>query len=140
PGPSPALPLLAVRAARRALAANPDDAAAWLRLAQAYRLVDRATWEGLPAPLPPLAYLRHVQVTTALKQALALDPDSPDAHGLLADVFDRWGFLDLAHTHRAAQARLTPAGAARAELTDSARRLEELVQDAENLFLIRTEG
>src|SRR5206468_681819 len=77
----PALPLLAVRAARRAVAVNPEDANAWLRLGQAYLLLRNVTGErsgeGL---LPPLAQLRHVQIVTALEQAVRLDPDVEVAH------------------------------------------------------------
>src|SRR5579875_3062835 len=82
--PLPLLPseplLLAVRAARRALAANPDDARAFLLLGEAYfrlaRQTQEATWQAL---LPPLASLRQAQILTALEQAATLRPDLDQA-------------------------------------------------------------
>ena len=66
----PALLLLTVRAARRAVAANPGDANAWLRLGQAYVLLRDETCERAGLGLrSPLAQLREVQITTALEQA-----------------------------------------------------------------------
>jgi hypothetical protein len=105
---SPALPLLAVRAARRAVAANPQDANAWLRLGQAYLLLRNATCErsheGL---LPPLAQLRHVQIVTALEQAVRLDPDLEAAHHDLAFLYGGRNYLDQALEHRRQEARLS---------------------------------
>lgn len=151
PGPSPALPLLAIRAARSAVAANPDDAVAWVRLAGAYRRLSGATWEGGPGTPPPLAYVRHVQAAAALAQAVALDPALAPAHDELAELFAYRGCLDLALDHRAAQLRIVrrvgpfadeprEAYTARVALmAEEVDRLEAIVQDAENRFLIRTD-
>src|SRR5207248_5557810 len=104
---SPALPLLAVRAARRAVAANPEDANAWLRLGQAYLLLRNLTCErsgeGL---LPPLAQLRHVQVATALEQAVRLNPDHEAAHRALYELYGQ-RYLDQALEHRREELRLS---------------------------------
>jgi hypothetical protein len=104
----PALPLLAVRAARRAVAANPEDANAWLRLGQAYVLLRGYTCERSgEGMLPPLAQLRHIQIVTALGQALRLDPDLEAAHRELAYLYGERRFLDQALEHRREEIRLS---------------------------------
>lgn len=148
---SPALPLLAIRAARGAVAANPADAAAWVELGRAYLFLSRGTWEADPSSvLPLLGPLRHVQTAAALYQAVTLDPDSLPAHDLLAGLFTERQYLDLALRHRQAQLRLTRGGgplpgeapdafAARvASLTATIEQLEAAAQDSENRFLVRT--
>jgi hypothetical protein len=103
----PALPLLAVRAARQAVAINPEDSVAWLRLGQAYLLLRsltaERTAEGL---LPPLVQLRHVQIATALEQALRLDPDLEEAHHELAYLYGERNYLDQSLEHRRVELRL----------------------------------
>jgi hypothetical protein len=103
---SPAV--LAVRAARRAVAANPHDAFAHLRLAQAYlRLwgMQEDTLGGVrkfgPLPLQGVQQdfrqmLRVVQVVTALQRAVALRPSLRDAHAALFSLYDRLHYWDLA--------------------------------------------
>jgi tetratricopeptide (TPR) repeat protein len=105
---SPALPLLAVRAARRAVAANPEDSNAWLRLGQAYLLLRNSTCEHSSAGLlPPLAYLRYVQIVTVLEQAVRLDPDLEAAHHELAYLYGERNHLDRALEHRREETRLS---------------------------------
>jgi hypothetical protein len=105
---SPALPLLAVRAARRAVAADPEDANAWLRLGQAYVLLRDETCVGAGQGLrSPLAQLREVQVATALEQAVRLEPDLESAHKELAHLYGERNFLDQALTHQAEELRLS---------------------------------
>jgi hypothetical protein len=105
---SAALPLLAARAARRAVTANPEDSNAWLRLGQAYLLLSNTTCErSAEGLLPPLTRLRHVQIVTALGQALRLDPDLEQAHQELAGLYGRSNYLDQALVHRREVARLT---------------------------------
>jgi hypothetical protein len=146
--PSP-LPLLAVRAARRALADNPRDANAYLLLGEAYLSLARLTRESEAGP-EPLAMLRHVQAVTALGRALALNPDLLPAHQALAVLYGDRQYLDLALGHRRAQLRLTErAGPAPGEDADSFRaRLDSLrklvddldrtVQDRGNQFVVRS--
>lgn len=131
----PAAPLLALRAARRALAANPDDAAAHLGLAHAaYHLwINQENyWAGSPSPGPivpkqltqlrqilgqrsmPVGpflsrwitrsvnrrqMLRQVQVVTALQHTLLLQPNTRQAHDMLADLYWHMGYYDLALEH-----------------------------------------
>jgi hypothetical protein len=133
--PSPALPLLAIRAARRALAANPEDAGAWLVLGQAYLTLGALTGEAdLGGSHAPLARLRHVQAVTALHYALELQPDLEPAHAALADLYARRDYLDAALPHRLAQLRLARRGPVSGEGSkDHARRLAQLEKAAEGL-------
>ncbi len=150
---SPALPLLAVRAGRRGTELDPNDATAWLMVARAGLLLDTRTWErDAGDSLSPLAFIRHIQITTALRQATLLNPDSAVAHETLAGVFARRQSYDLAHRHAAEYLRLVKRGGrapgetseAFAERlvrpTELAKSIEGLVQDAENRYLIRTAG
>src|SRR5579883_1246040 len=93
--------LLTVRAARRAVAVNPEDSNAWLRLGQAYILLYRVTCEhSAEGMLPLLARLRQIQSITALQQALRLDPDLEEAHRGLAGLYSERKYLDVALDHR----------------------------------------
>jgi hypothetical protein len=150
---SPALPLLAVRAARAGIEADPTDPTAWLALGRAYLLLGERTWEReLGGGLAPLERVRLLQATGALVQAVLLNPDLAPAHESLARVFLRLNVLDLAHRHAASAARLArragPLGGEPAEAfvervaqKDAlAAALLSSVQDAQNRFLVRTTG
>jgi hypothetical protein len=142
----PELPLLAIRAARRALAANPEDANAYLRLAQAYRVLRDESGEGR---LPPLAMLRHVQMVTALEQALKLNPDLEGAHQALAELYVERQYLDVALEHlRALRAIVRrskpPSGEAGerqsqvlARLEDQVLALDDVVRERQNAYAVR---
>jgi hypothetical protein len=105
---SPALPLLAVRAARRAVAADPADANAWLRLGQAYVLLRDETCERAGHGVrTPLDQLREVQIATALEQAVRLDPDLEQAHEELAHLYGERNFLDVSLAHLGEELRLS---------------------------------
>jgi hypothetical protein len=96
----PGLPLLAVRAARRALRANPDDAHSYFLLGEAYLRLAEATRErDWQLQLPPFQHIRQIQAITAFTQALALRPRSPGAHGRLVRLYRNSGSLDLALRH-----------------------------------------
>jgi tetratricopeptide (TPR) repeat protein len=139
---SPALPLLAVRAARRALATNPESASAWLRLGQAYLLLRNTTCEhSAEGLLPPLSQLRMVQILTALEQAVRLDPNLEAAHSELARLYGERQYLDQSLEHYRQVARLahqtgrraggsTEEAAVQLEVLDKdLAKLEEQVQD-----------
>jgi hypothetical protein len=133
---SPSLPLLAVRAARRAVAANPADSNAWLRLGQAYLLLRNVTCErSAERLLPPLAELRHVQIVTALEEALRLDPDLEVAHHELAYLYGERQYLDQALVHGREELRLSRRAGRRPGETDEewADRLELLEKDTAKL-------
>jgi uncharacterized protein (TIGR03067 family) len=103
--------LLAVRAARRAVAANPRDANAYLALGQAYYLLWRSqeggwTFQSDPTPLSfrglDLAFrqtLRLVQTVTALHHALTLNPSLEQAHNILFQVYVQMHYFDAAAHH-----------------------------------------
>ncbi len=133
---SPALPLLAIRAARRAVAANPEDSNAWLRLGQAYLLLRLVTCErSAEGLLPPLVQLRHVQIVTALEQAVQLDSDLEAAHHELADLYGQSNYLDQALEHQREELRLSRRAGPRAGETAevSADRLEILEKEVAKL-------
>jgi tetratricopeptide (TPR) repeat protein len=104
---SPEALLLAIRAARRAVAEHPDDARAFLLLGEAYlrlaRLTREQSWASL---LPPLADVRRCQAVSALEQAVLLRPDLDQAHGLLAQLYRESGQLDHALEHLRARLRI----------------------------------
>jgi tetratricopeptide (TPR) repeat protein len=135
----PALPLLAVRAARRAVALNPRDANAWLRLGQAYLLLRNFTVErSAEGLLPPLNQVRHVQIVTALEQAVRLNPDFEAAHHELAALYGQRKYFDLALEHQRLELRLAgPSdrriGESADEFAVRANRLESLVNDTAKL-------
>jgi tetratricopeptide (TPR) repeat protein len=149
----PALPLLAVRAGRRAAAANPDDADAWLVLGQAYLALARFTGEGsADGRRPLLGQVRHAQAATALENALRRNPDLLPAHQALAALYVERNCLDAALDHRRAVRDLTrqlgPApgedrerfAARLGRLEKDADELEQAVQDRENQYAVRTQG
>jgi tetratricopeptide (TPR) repeat protein len=96
----PALLYLAVRAARRAVAVNPEDAQAYLVLGKSYRLLLRATreraWTGR---VSELMHLRRAQASAALNRAVALAPELAQAHLGLAELYSEMNYLDLALHH-----------------------------------------
>lgn len=100
-GQGPAAPLvLAIRAARRAVKENPDDVQAYLSLADNYYQL----WQGVENRwaggfLQRAAFLRQVQIATALQQALVLRPDSEDIHRRLKILYVGMGFRDFALDH-----------------------------------------
>jgi hypothetical protein len=108
----PALPVLAVRAARRAVAEAPADADCYATLASAYW----ATWRqqerywdhpnaGAKAPAfdPRITLtrqiVRHVQCVAALIQTVNLQPDNFEVHLRLSQIFKEMGYVDVALEH-----------------------------------------
>jgi hypothetical protein len=145
--------LLAIRAARRALAANPDDAGAFLLLGEAYlRLVRQTRERGWQSALPELAALRRAQALTALEQAALLSPDLDQAHALLARLYFEEGQMDRSLDHTRARVRIAeqevagrgPGAAAAAErlpaLQDDREALEEIVGRSRNVYAANAEG
>lgn len=124
---------LAVRASRRALAHNPNNAAALEHLARAYGYLLRQTrerlWQrGIQARGAPLLEgVRRAQIAFALHSALQLRPNSILAHRRLAELLDelggrddrhqpRNGYLDLVLEHREAELKLIRARGREKEL------------------------
>jgi hypothetical protein len=100
----PAVLLLAIRAARRAVRANPDDALAWQALGRAYLHLDLNTrddrlWADRTSPERPpplLPLIRRGQAAAALHQALLLNPNLERAHAALFELYAFLGDTDLA--------------------------------------------
>jgi tetratricopeptide (TPR) repeat protein len=140
-GPPEAL-LLAIRAARRALAANPDDAAAFLLLGEAYLRMARQTREqSWSISLPRLAAIRLNQALTALHQAVRFRPELDEAHALLASIHYGGGQLDQALEHLRARLRIARKQAAQRgpDATAAEERLPALEADVERMeALVRT--
>jgi hypothetical protein len=84
----PAPLILAIRAARRAIADNPASAIAYLNLARAYlSLPEGLNWRDVNNPSYLVSSLRRVQAATALRAAITLDPDLADAHRMLYQYY-----------------------------------------------------
>ncbi len=144
-----ALLLLTIRAARRALTANPDDANAWLRLGQAYFTLYQGSGERSRQRWQPIEVLGHIQAVTALEHALVLDPDLAPAHRALASLYTERIYLDSALEHSREALRLAQRGplpgeeadAFRARLDQERQRvqaLEQQVQERRDRFAIQS--
>jgi tetratricopeptide (TPR) repeat protein len=128
----PVLLLRAVQAARRAVAADPDDAGAYLVLGQAYLLLSVTTRErSWQLELPQLRALRRAQAAEALNRAIRLRPKLAEAHLALAELYALAGYLDWALEHIRAYAK---AGALAGEAPDVAKvRLAKVRKDVKRL-------
>jgi hypothetical protein len=106
PGP-PAQILLAVQAARRAVAANPTDPKAYRVLADAYLYLWQKQEQSLTHQFGKQEArlrqtIRRLQWTAAAKQLLKLDPDNYDIHLALADLYFDLFLLDVVQEHLSA--------------------------------------
>jgi hypothetical protein len=96
----PALLFLAIRAARRALADQPDDAGSLMVLAEAYQRLLHQTRERVWGNrLRDLVELRRTQASWALNLAAELAPNSPEIQYKLGTFYRELGYLDLALRH-----------------------------------------
>ena len=99
------LPLLAVQAARRAVSANPQSAAAYSALADAYVNLWKGQedyWASRPGASnsPTLRQeVRRLQWVAALKQLARLQPDNLEAQRALADNYYGQHYLDASLEH-----------------------------------------
>jgi tetratricopeptide (TPR) repeat protein len=146
---SPALLYLAVRAARRAVAASPDDAQAYVVLGEAYlRLHYHTSERAWGRHLPELVQLRHSQAAAALNQAVTLKPDHAQAHRDLGGLYRQMGYLDLALAHLQTYVQLvhkggaTPEGNAAEQLRfeQDVDRLAKQVKRRENEYVAVAQG
>jgi tetratricopeptide (TPR) repeat protein len=127
---------LAIRAARRALRDNPDDAYAYLILGEAYLRLERNTRERVwKARTPVLGRMRAVQAVTALNQALLRQPDLIPAHNSLVLVYQEMGLWDLRLQHLRNVLRLTLAKGrpANERVKEWDARIARLKEDVKNL-------
>jgi tetratricopeptide (TPR) repeat protein len=140
PGPS-AASLLAIRAARRAVAENPRDAQAYLELATAiqyYWESEEANWRAGSE----LKKIRRIQQLAALRKALALKPDSIEAHLRLARAYSQpeppylpFGIIDLAseHFHKALELNIAAGPNPKESQDDFKKRIDQLQASIKNL-------
>jgi hypothetical protein len=106
----PHLLFLVIRAARRAIHANPNDYQAWQLLGRAYMALSLNTWERFTGErYARLAQVRQAQAAAAFEQALQIKPDYAQAHGGLYLLFQnkQVGYDDLALYHLQKFARLS---------------------------------
>jgi tetratricopeptide (TPR) repeat protein len=139
----PASLFLAIRAARRALHVNPDDANTYLILGEAYSRLALSTRERvLGSSYPRLLRLRLVQAIAALEQAVKLQPHLVLAHAGLAELYHEMGFVDpnvgfrdLILKHREEQLKHErSAGPRRGESADAfAQRMQSLEEQVKQL-------
>jgi hypothetical protein len=101
-GPPSAL-YLAVRAARRSLAANPDDGRTWLVLGEAYYNLANRTREGARGRLlPHVPMVRQTQIAAAFHRALNLKltpGEQQYAHRRLVNLYQEQKFIEPAARH-----------------------------------------
>jgi hypothetical protein len=131
-GPA-AAPVLAVRTARRAIAASPDNAQAYQALAQSYVFLwkaqeDRWTERPMTAPLFPRQIMRQVQLVSALQQALAMRPDNEELQLMLMDAYRQVEWNDQAIDHLRDSIKYTRAAGRRPgeSLEQFSQKLEQL--------------
>jgi tetratricopeptide (TPR) repeat protein len=126
-----ALLYLAVRAARRAVASNPDAAQAYLVLGQCYLRFLNATRErAWSQQLQELQQLRRAQASAALNKAVALRPDFAEAHLALGNLYNDMEYYDLMLKHLRTYMELArnagpPPGTDPARFREQAARFEE---------------
>ncbi|MFL5242482.1 MAG: hypothetical protein ACJ8FY_10275 [Gemmataceae bacterium] len=158
-----ASPLLAIRAARRAIADNPDNSAAYVDLAKSYlSLPEGSRCRDVNDKGYLVASLRRCQAVTALRAAITLKPDNLEAHLLLHQYFSTEpftyqsgqrgqkpqgpAFQDLALQHLSRALEIMRAGKKKGleedrnyqELEKREKELESLVRDAKNKWLMET--
>jgi tetratricopeptide (TPR) repeat protein len=96
----PALLYLAIRAARKALALNPEDAHAYLVLGESYLRLIHATREKVwTRQFNELLQLRRAQAVSAFTKAVTLRPDLAEAHMGLGNLYRDLEYHDLALKH-----------------------------------------
>jgi tetratricopeptide (TPR) repeat protein len=106
----PGILLLAVRAARRAVKENPEDARAHLLLGEAYlHLLSKSRERAWQRYFPSLTHVRQIQAAVALHRALKLQPGLIQAHYRLYELYRDMGYLDLASQQLRHVIRLAPA-------------------------------
>ena len=139
---SPALPLLAIRAARSNLVSNPDDAQAWLELAKGYAVLGATVENRVGTQSGVVAELRRTQRVVALTQATIANPESEAASDGLAATLTEVGHLDRALAERRRQWILVKRRGD-AERTNALAaviaKLEDEQFDRESLFQVQTQ-
>ena len=135
----PASLYLALRAARRALHRNPDEELTYFLLAQIYIHLSQDTREGGFSPYE-LRDVRLAQIFGTLHQAIRLNPDLEEAHFMLAEQYERLGWIDLMAKHRREYLRCLKEGPVPPrDLEEREKKVEALeaeVQRLQDTFLV----
>jgi tetratricopeptide (TPR) repeat protein len=132
---------LALRAARRALAADPDDASAYFLLGKAYlRLATASRERALGQRFGLVNRLRRIQAAVALNEAQRLDPINPLAHELLAEVYMTNGFDDLAVNHLQEELRILRDADARLGPSNRLEQMEKILKERQKHIKPRLAG
>jgi tetratricopeptide (TPR) repeat protein len=96
----PSMIFLAIRAARRAIAADPKNAQPYLVLGESYLKLMQNTRERVwVQQYPELLLLRQAQASAALNKAVLLKPDFAKAHYDLSMFYRAIRYIDLALEH-----------------------------------------
>jgi tetratricopeptide (TPR) repeat protein len=134
--------LLAVRAGRRAVRHDPQDARAHWRLGEAYARLMRGTRErSLYEGFPRLQRVRLAQTAAALQHAVRLDPELAEAHELLAITYRDARSFDVALEHLQAALKLyRRRGWPELSFEAAGRRLAFLEDEEANLAQIARDG
>jgi hypothetical protein len=144
---------LAIRAARRALASNPFDDAAYFWLGLAYQQLPEAS---NPIDLfnadSLLGEIRRCQISGCIYNAAKIKPDRLEVHQSLGNLYLLQGFQDLGLQQKKEELRLTeelgPIAGEDQEtyrqrltrLRDQVKLLDDQVKSAQNDFLIATKN
>jgi hypothetical protein len=146
---SPASTLLAIRAARRALAANPEDDIAYKFLALSYQILPENIGD-LFTSQTLITEMRKCQIAGALYTANKLNPDRVEVHEQLYKFYFAQNFLDLGVQHMKRFATLTEEAGIRPgeraedyrdrlrELREKAKDADEKIKQIQNKFLIES--
>lgn len=95
-----ALAFLAIRLAQAGLVNDPDAAAGYLALGQAYQiLAESEAAHALNNSRSPYSGTRYTQAVASYNQALVADPDNQTAHFALATMYQRAQRPELALRH-----------------------------------------
>ncbi len=147
----PALPILALRAARRAVAENPRDANAYTalhRTSEFLRQNQEENWLGIKGRLGPRHpsrlrdRVRQLTSVTAIYSAVQLEPDHVQYNHLLSVMFEQDHLYDSALRHLQVVESLLPAHLARLNLNPkdrdaNIREFREMVARSENNVMQR---
>jgi tetratricopeptide (TPR) repeat protein len=106
----PGAGLLAVRAARRAIAESPENPDSYVMLGKAYHMLwyeQEKPWATSPASL--LERVRRTAIVNAYQTALMLRPEEPRIYFYLAEMYADMGYIDLEMDYRSDGVRVARA-------------------------------
>ncbi len=130
----PAVLYSAVRAARRSLIMNPNDATTFLILGKCYLRLQESSYERpWTEQFPQYVRLRRIQATASLNRAVELNPQLAEAHLLLSGIYRSVGCLDLALSHLQSYRGLTMPSAKSSDGVSGSQPASPLNQELDDL-------